>query len=325
MTGDTLAAVRPASTPTTEPPPTTIAVAVCTFRRNDPLRRMLRSLERNVDTLGTRAQLGVVIVDDNPDGSAKPIAGEFASSFPLGVHYRHEGHGNISIARNTGLETAITLAEWVAMTDDDMLAPDRWLIDHLDAVERAGADASTGPVYLRVPDDAPSWLTDQPFHEDAQLRFDDGEDMELASTGNSIVRSEFFARRPDLRFREDLGVTGGEDMVFYRTAHREGLKITFCTSAYMEGIDPPERQTLRYQIRSRAWIGNTEWLTNRYLGEASRPWWILRSSKLFGGAAVRPFVRLARSESPQWRYALASMARAWGMFLGAVGVRLDHH
>ncbi len=269
--------------------------------------------------------VGVALVDDNPDGAAATVRDEFVESFTLGIHYRSSGKGNISIARNLALETALPLADWVAMTDDDCEPVDEWLESYLDTVERFGADAVTGPCYLEPAPGAPSWLCDQPFLEDFQFRGEDGEPMEAAATNNSFFRASFFAERPDLRFEPSLGVVGGEDMVFFRTAVREGLTVVFSPRAAVHGHEPIERCTFGHQVRTRFWIGNSEWVTNRFLGQASRPWWVLRAFKAFGLALVRPLRQVISGQPPQFRYAIAAGARATGILAGALGRQASHH
>jgi succinoglycan biosynthesis protein ExoM len=302
-----------------------IVVAVCTYRRNDPLQRLLDALLRNQDRLGDCADVGVVIADDNDDGRARSVADAYRERFRLGVTYRHVGSGNISTARNATLDEALPLSDWVAMTDDDCVPVDGWLGAML-AVQRAtGADAVTGRCELCADDDAPSWITDEPFLTRGEFRFDDGDSVPTAGTNNSFLRSAFFRERPDIRFREDLGETGGEDMVFFRQAHARGLSIRYAADAVVFGVEDPDRTTLTYQIRSHYWLGNTEFVTNSMLGRVNRLRWLARSLKLALQAMTRPARRLWRREPPQYRYALALLAHASGMALGALGVRLRHY
>ena len=302
-----------------------IIVAVCTFRRNEPLRRLLEAVRCNSDALGEAARVGVVVVDDNPDEQAREVCDGFRDVFALGLHYRTSGRGNISIARNIALETAIELGDWIAMTDDDCVPVDTWLSSYLEMQAATGADALTGPCVLQVSAEAPKWLREQPFLEDGQFRFEDGTPMVIAATNNSFFRASFFRERPRLRFEPELGVTGGEDMVFFRTASRAGLSIRFSARSIVRGIEPPERQNFRYQLRSRFWLGNSEYLTNEFLGEATRQRLFLRGSRMLAMAATRPLRRMLRGDGPQWRYALASTSRACGHLFGSLGIKLRHH
>jgi succinoglycan biosynthesis protein ExoM len=305
--------------------PVSIAVYVCTYERNDALRSMLHALGTAADRVAGRADVAVVVVDDNPDGRARAVADELSSRFTLGVHYRHSGEQNISIARNLGLETAAALADWVAMTDDDCEPSPEWLTAYLDAQERTGADALTGPLLMRFPDGSPSWLADGPFAHGENGLHEDGRAMDVAQTHNSIIRSAWLLAHPDIRFEPTLGRLGGEDMVFYRANVAAGMRIAYARDAVVHEVVGPERANLRYQLRQQYWLGNSEYVTNTESGAATRVRMLLRGGRRVVQALPRPFGRLARREPPQWRWTLGVVLRGAGMMLGALGVRVDHH
>ncbi len=304
---------------------TSIAVAVCTYDRNEPLRVLLDALVVCAAEVHDLADVGVVVVDDRADGAARPVVESYEGKFALGVHYRISGHQNISLARNLALETALGVGEWIAMTDDDCEPVPGWLRAYVEVQRRTGAGAVTGPMHLRVPSGSPRWLSDQPFFADQLFPFVDGQRSDTAATNNSFLRASFVREHPELRFRPELGVLGGEDMVFYRSAHRAGLEIVYSEQAAVWGNEPPSRATYRHQLTYRFWLGNTEYVTNRALGDASPFRLFLRGVNGLRRAVQRPFARLAHRESPQWRYALASALRSIGLLLGPLGVRLRHH
>jgi succinoglycan biosynthesis protein ExoM len=304
---------------------TRLVVTVCTHQRNEALDRLLVAIRRNVDNLPPEFAVGVVVVDDNPNGMARSVCERHVNEFPLGLHYRHSGSGNISIARNMGLEAALPISDWIAMTDDDCEPVDTWLASYVTVQAETGSTALTGPCFLEPGPDAPAWLTEQPFRDDAQFRFDDRQRLDVAATNNSFVRTSFLRDRPWLRFDPDLGVTGGEDMVFYRTAHAAGLDIVYSSASKVVGHEPPSRTTFRSQIRSRFWLGNTEYVTNAHLGNGSRVKWLLLSVRRMLVAVTRPFGRLLSLRHPQFHYAIAIGAQAVGIASGAVGLRARHH
>jgi len=304
---------------------TSIAVYVCTHKRNEPLRTMLDSLAVAARRVQPEVEIAVVVVDDNPDGRARVVVDEFDSPFTRGLHYRQSGAQNISSARNVGLEAAGRLAEWVAMTDDDQIVVENWFVSLLDVQQRTGADAVTGPVLLRYREDAPDWITDQPFVEilEAEMK-PDAVQVPVCSTGNSMLRSSFLADNPEIRFRPDLGVVGGEDMVFYRAAVAAGLDARYSAGALSYGLQPPERESYRYQIRSSYWMGNTEFLTNYESGEAGRFRLALRGGRRLVEATIRPFARRVRGLEPQWRFSGALVARSLGILVGVFGIKVAH-
>jgi glycosyltransferase involved in cell wall biosynthesis len=300
-----------------------IIVAICTYKRNEPLRTLLTALIRVAATSEERAKMGVVVVDDNSDQRARLVVDEFQEVFALGIRYRTSGKGNISSARNIAVNTAIEHADWVAMVDDDCEPEPTWLCAHLDVLETTGADCSTGPMNLRVPAGSPAWLHEQPFFDDVRLDYKNAAPMNLAATNNSIIRASFLRDNPDLRFAPELGKLGGEDMVFYRSALAAGLKIHFAALAGVWGNEPPDRATFRHQIMYRFWLGNSMFVTSSYFGE-SKTRLFLRGGKMIALAVLRPIMRMAQLSSPQWRYCVASSASGIGLMAGALGFRKEH-
>lgn len=304
---------------------TSIAVYVCTHQRNEPLRRMLTSLSVAAERVQPEVEIAVVVIDDNPDGRAKEVVEGFEGGFLRGLHYRHSGAQNISVARNLGLEATIPLAEWVAMTDDDQVVVPEWFEAMLDLQRRTGADAITGPVHNRYSAQAASWLTDQPFDEIMVAPMQpDGTRVDVCSTGNSMLRSSFLRNHPEIRFRKDLGVVGGEDMVFYRAATTAGLDARFSTEAVCHTEMPPERERYRYTLHSCYWLGNSIYLTNIESGEASKSRLVLRAGKQLVAGLIRPVKRRIRGNPPQWRYSGAVAARSFGILVGVIGIRVAH-
>lgn len=60
---------------------TSVAVYVCTHRRNGPLVDLLTSLQAAADTVQPEIGVAVVVVDDNPDGRAEPVVEGFEHRF----------------------------------------------------------------------------------------------------------------------------------------------------------------------------------------------------------------------------------------------------
>jgi succinoglycan biosynthesis protein ExoM len=302
-----------------------VAVYVCTYKRNEPLARVLRSLDAAATRASDRCDVGVVVVDDNPDGRAKSVVDSFVHEFSLGLHYRHAGSQNISRARNIGLEAASALGDFVAMTDDDIVVPEDWFTQHLDLQQRLGADATTGPLLLRFPAHAPSWIHDEPFDRLGLLDFEDDEKVPICATGNSMMRSTFIIENPDVRFDPELGVLGGEDMVFYRQAVARGLQCYFSTKVAVHEMEPDERSTYRFQLGRALWMGNTEFVTNHRAGTAGRLRLLLRGGRRCVRGLGHPIRRLVEGNGPQLRFSTAIVTEGIGLMLGVIGVRLEHH
>jgi succinoglycan biosynthesis protein ExoM len=305
-------------------PPPKVAVAVCTYNRHEPLATLLEALAVNARQLAGHAALGVVIVDDSADGNARPVVERFAGRFELGLAYRVSGRQNIALARNVGLEAALEYADWIAMTDDDCQPAPDWIERLLETQRRTGGGAVSGLLQRRVPPGSPRWITDEPFLEVGLLdQIEDGAPVPGGATHNSMISAQWLRDHPHVRFDAGFGVTGGEDPVFYRSAHAEGLRIHYAHRAVVYENEPPSRATLAYQLRTFFWLGNSAYLTSVRGGESGLRMF-LHGLKLLAGALARPVGRLLRGRSPQLRYGLASALRGVGVMSGPLGLRVRH-
>ncbi|HZC37550.1 MAG TPA: glycosyltransferase [Sphingomicrobium sp.] len=302
---------------------TRIAVAICTYKRNDFLTRLLDALLVCADRVRDRAAVGVAIVDDTADGQARIVADAFAGKFELGVQYRISGKQNISMARNIAIETAMEMGDWTAMTDDDCEPPPHWLEALLDLQQTTGDDAVTGRLVRRVPPDSPRWITEQPFLELGQEELPDGGEMKSAATFNSMVSSSWLKNHPKIRFEPKLGVISGEDVVFFRACRAAGLKIRFSEKGFVYENEGPERATFGYQLYVYLWHGNSSYVGSVESGISPARMFVHGCASM-ARALVRPFGRVVRGQPPQFRYCLALVLHATGKMLGPFGVRIDH-
>jgi succinoglycan biosynthesis protein ExoM len=212
----------------------------------------------------------------------------------------------------------------VAMVDDDVVVPRQWFRALLDVQRRTGADAVTGPMRVCFPPASPRWLSDEPFAEiGALLRTEEGP-VHTCATSNTLMRTGWLISHPEIRFEEDLGRLGGEDMVFFRRATALGLNAHFSTEVAVRQLEPLQRSTLAYQLRRALWMGNTEFVVNHRLGTASRRRLFGRGGRRALRAVGRVASRGRRREPLQLRYAMAGVAEGLGIMLGACGVTLEH-
>lgn len=286
---------------------------------------MLDSLEAAGKRASDVAELGVVVVDDNPDRSALTVVEESERDFPLGIHYRWTGSGNIATARNAGIEASMELADWVAMVDDDQVVVPEWLSELMRIIEEQDAEAVTAPVYVRFPEGAPRWIVQQPFADlwGTEVK-PDGSAVTDLQTANSIISTAFLKNHPEIRFSSDLGEVGGEDMVFYRRALDAGLRAHYSLNAVNWEIEPIERASYRYQLRRNLWHGNTEAVTCLRAGRDGRVRLVARAVKRLAGAGAHSVGRVRRGRSPHLRFLAAYSLQSVGLVLGAFGMRLSH-
>lgn len=302
---------------------TSVAVAICTYKRNDDLAILLRGLIACAERVKERAAIGVAVVDDTAEGGARGVAEAFADKFELGLRYCISGQQNISLARNLAIGAAMDMADWTAMTDDDCEPPAEWIEALLDVQARTGADAVTGRMIRRAPPGSPKWLDEEPFFDLGVEETADGGEVAAGATFNSMIRSAWLKDHPEIRFDPAFGVIGGEDMVFFRAARAAGLRIRYAADAFVYENESAARATLGYQLYIHYWHGNSAYHS---MVESGAPRWrmAIHGVASLGRAAVRPAARLVRGRSPQLRYGLASVLHAAGKLAGLAGVRVKH-
>jgi glycosyltransferase involved in cell wall biosynthesis len=298
-------------------------VCICTYRRPDELRRLLdRIVEEGAD-IDDIASVGVIVVDDAPDRSAEPVVARFGTSVPLGAHYAATASGNISIARNRAVVGGLQLADLLVFIDDDCLPDPGWLRALLTTRLRTGAEIVSGCCLDEPPAEAPRWLMEAPFLS-GPLDHADGEVMDVGAMKNTLVTAEFL-RRTGLRFESDFGMAGGEDVMWFRSAQALGATVRYSAGAVVREVVPLARTSTRYVLRRAFWYGNTEAVTSIAAGKFGRGRMLVSGAKRMLVSLCRPFARLARGRSPQWRYATSELLRGIGRMLGAAGFRVRHH
>lgn len=215
---------------------TQIDVCICTFRR-DSVTKAIRSVATQV--LPKDVTLRLVVADNDEMPSAKGRV--LGSGAGIPVVYVHAPAGNISIARNACLDAA--QSEFVAFLDDDETAPPEWISTLWTCLQESGADAVFGPARALYPPDAPEWITRNDFLSN-QPQQRNGR-VETGHTCNVLMR------KPQLRFREDLGRSGGEDTDFFFRFARDGGRFAICPDAVVHEVVDPRRLRLRWLAERR--------------------------------------------------------------------------
>jgi glycosyltransferase involved in cell wall biosynthesis len=297
------------------------AVLVCTCGRPRSLRDLLDRLDvllANDPPMPFRC----VVVDDSPDGSAKAVVDDWAGEErALDVSYVFLGRRNISVARNEAARNALH-DDWWFLVDDDCIPPLDWMSKLVDAQARTGADVVCGGVRYVPADGSPAWLAEEGFLD--VNHYDEGAEPEFGALANALVRAEWWREHPEVRFREEFGTRGGEDLVFMIDSRRAGAIVRWTEQAAVEEELPATRATLRYQLRRRLWTGNVNSIIDLECGVRSRPRLLARSvlktlhlsrDVVLGIVARRPL---------EGRRRLGQAVFVVGMFLALIGIDIDH-
>lgn len=222
--------------PVTEPQMATMTVVVPTYRRRDPVLRLLESLGRQLaDEETGRGVDVVVVVDGSRDGTLEAVRG-LDYPVPLRVLY-HENAG-LAATRNHGLREATGEVVW--FVDDDMVPTDGLVGRHREAHAAPGGRFLMGPC-LHPPDGA---KVTGPIRDYAERWFG-----ALAQAGEVTRAFDFSAANTsgprqawrDLGgFEERLTGWGGEDYEIGLRILESGMPIVF----------DPDAVAWHHQLRS---------------------------------------------------------------------------
>jgi len=220
-----------------------VAVIVPTLRRPESLERALRSLFAQTGVADRVSE--IVVVDNDPVGSAAATVGALRSNSPWPLTCVHAPRPGVATARNAGL--AATDAPLIAFLDDDEAASPGWLAALLKAREQTGADAVFGPITGRAPD-AAAWL--KPWLE----RFFGREGPAHSGLiddpfgcGNSLMVRATALPGPT-PFDTGTDQAGGEDDALFAALAARGGRFGWAADAWVEEFAPAHRATLAYAL-----------------------------------------------------------------------------
>ena len=251
-------------------------VVILSYRRPHDLERAIASV---LAQRGVAAPYEIVVVDNDPDGSAAPIAERMAVEAAAAIRYVLEPRPGISHARNTGVAQA--RGRYLAFLDDDEVVGADWLAHLLDTLRRFGADAVVGPVLPKFPEGADiDAYRRRVYTRDARLP--SGTALLRWNIGNSIFDKTRCFTVPE-PFLPRLGRTGGEDTVFLRQMTRDGRKMVWCGEAPAWETVPVDRLEAGYLLR-RAFRGAQ---TTTFVCTTVKPRELGRALRLMAGGCVQ--------------------------------------
>jgi succinoglycan biosynthesis protein ExoM len=258
-----------------------VAVCAATCGRPASLGRLLDSLERL--TFGSvQPDPLVIVVDNDPAGSARALVESRKASFRWPLLYEAEPRRNIALARNRAVDVAIRSgAELVAFIDDDEVASPGWLEALLAVRIRDGAPIVAGPVLPVYEAGVPGWVIRGGFFD--LPRHPTGTRVRMAFTGNVLIARECL-EGPIRRFDPAFGRTGGGDSHFFMRAVRENRPIVWADEAIVEELVPRSRATAGWILRRAYRVGNRTTACERAL-LPGRLWIFPRVAKALGRIA----------------------------------------
>jgi succinoglycan biosynthesis protein ExoM len=219
-----------------------IAVCICTYKRPRLLMRLLTELDgQETDSLFTYS---IVVADNDPMESAKPVLEEFASRSAIGVAYCVQPKQGIALTRNKSVETA--KGDYIAFIDDDEFPVKSWLLTLFKVCQAHDADGAMGPVKPFYESQPPKWVIEGRFHD--RRTWPEGHEMDWRNgkTGNLLFRKTMIEPQEQAF---DPGFITGEDQDFFRRMTDRGYRIVWSNDAVAYEVVPPARWALGFLMR----------------------------------------------------------------------------
>jgi glycosyltransferase involved in cell wall biosynthesis len=293
-----------------------IAIAMLTYRRPDDLPDALPAVLSQADTVDH--DVALLVVDNDPDASAMPLAAQFDATR---VRFVHEPTPGIAAARNRALDETAD-RDVVIFIDDDERPEDGWLQALVGTWLDGRPAAVVGPVVSTYAEPPEPWIEAGGFFR--RRRLATGTPIDVAAT-NNLLLDRRRVEELGVRFDRQFGASGGSDTLFTRELHRRGGRMVWCAEAMVVDVVPASRLTRQWVLQRALRTGNSWSRTSVELERA--PGRRLASrieltaqglARVVGGAARLAWGTVTRSLSHRANGA-RTLARGLGMTGGAWG------
>lgn len=225
-----------------------LAIGLCTYKRPEQLFRCLQSLA-TMDRL-ENVSMCLIIVDNDPAGSAREVVDTFRGTAAFPVYYRVEQRPGIPCARNNVLRQAVTLGITdLAFIDDDEYVDDQWLVALWSQYISSGADVMAGHVITVYPPETPRWIMQGQFYQNQKRQ--SNVLLTSAATNNVVFNFEKLVVQWSLLFDERFGLAGGSDSDFFTRAAKKGARIQWTHDAIVYEVLARERMRIAYLLKNR--------------------------------------------------------------------------
>ena len=271
---------------------TRLTLAVPTHNRAATLGATLASLA--AQRLPEGVETECIVIDNNSTDRTPAVVEEAAARAPFAMRRVFEARPGSSFARNRAVDEAA--GDFILFIDDDAVADSGWAELMLAAIERRGLDAACGLVLPRWEVAPPRWLGPSLYvrfavhdqHAIAAAPLKDAEVLRNYFSANVGFRRACFTRFG--RFREDLGVVGGnpisgEDTELFARIIEGGGAMGFVAEARVFHLVPSARMNRKYLLRKAFAFGvGTAQAGGRSHNHLDK---LLRNAIRMAGAAAR--------------------------------------
>lgn len=235
-----------------------VVVAALTRLRPKMLERLLKSWTEMA--LPPRCDVTFVVIENNSTPASEQVVLGYSSLLPAPIFYKLELRPGIPMARNAAVDLALGAdADLLLFVDDDEVVDRNWLVEMVAEYRNTGAVLIGGPVEAVAEAEALSFWRSQMLRG-VQFRYKMKAARNFAAfsrrhgartaivTNNWLAHTDLF-RKFNLRFDEDLAISGGSDTSFDKAVSERGLKKSWAKDALVLETLPASRLSFRYQFR----------------------------------------------------------------------------
>ncbi|WP_256452002.1 glycosyltransferase family 2 protein [Methylobacter sp. S3L5C] len=233
-----------------------ITICICTFKRPELLKRLLKKLQCQLTE--KLFEYSLVVIDNDSSETAREVVQTFQQNSQINVRYDVEPEQNIALARNRAVANANS--SLIAFIDDDEFPPENWLLELFKAYLKFDADGVLGPVLPFYEQQPPKWVVKGRFHERPLHETGTVLSWTQTRTGNVMLRRDIFDISGNM-FKAEFG-SGGEDRDFFRRMINQGHKFVWCAKAPVYEVVPPERHKRWFMLRRALLRGKTPYNQN---------------------------------------------------------------
>jgi succinoglycan biosynthesis protein ExoM len=228
-------------------------IGLCTYKRPEMLKNALDGISK---LILPKEFSGIIIVDNNPKGSALNTINSFKQSFNYPIYSFIETNKGIVYARQRVLNEAHNIeANILAFFDDDAIPDPNWLTNLYSFYINHNCIVATGDQIQILQENAPKWIKNGGFFKRNKSR-PEAKELKGAAT-NNVLFSLDFVKDKNLSFDVSFNTTGGSDTDFFWQFYKNGAKILWTNTAIVREEVPDSR-------------ANFKWLFNRSLAMGTR-------------------------------------------------------
>lgn len=225
-----------------------VAICVATYLRPHGLERLLEHMDAL--ELQDRAKLEIIVVDNDPAGSAAEVVEAYRCHGRFPIEYDIEAVPGIPSVRNRLVALAlVSNPDIIGFLDDDEAPRSDWALKLLDALDQGRADVVIGPSEPVFEIPPPTWIVDGKFFDGTKRRPKLKVPTLWARTSGVLIRADAVALAGEAPFDSSLHLSGGSDRIFFTKLQRAGRRFQWVPDAIVTEYVPASRMTRRWVLR----------------------------------------------------------------------------